>query len=50
MIDSELKIQPESFVPINILVETTDLAYFELKVDYKIMKDDLIIDKRVDTS
>lgn len=31
MSDSELKIQPESFVPFYILVETTDLAYFELK-------------------
>lgn len=27
----ELKTQPESFVPFYILVETTDLAYFELK-------------------
>lgn len=27
----ELKIQPESFVPFYILVETADLAYFELK-------------------
>lgn len=31
MSDSELKTQPESFVPISILEETTDLAYFELK-------------------
>lgn len=31
MSDSELKIQPESFVPISILEETTDIAYFELK-------------------
>lgn len=31
MSDSELKNQPESFVPISILEETTDIAYFELK-------------------
>lgn len=31
MIDSELKNQPKSFVPISILEETTDIAYFELK-------------------
>ena len=31
MSDVELKTQPESFVPFYILVETTDLAYFELK-------------------
>lgn len=31
MSDVELKIQPKSFVPFYILVETTDLAYVELK-------------------
>lgn len=31
MIDSELKTQPKSFVPVSILEETTDIAYFELK-------------------
>lgn len=31
MSDSELKTQPESFMPISILEETTDIAYFELK-------------------
>lgn len=31
MTEIELRPQPESFVPFYILVETTDLAYFELK-------------------
>lgn len=29
--DIESRDQPKSFVPVNILVETTDIAYFELK-------------------
>lgn len=31
MSEIESRIQPKSFVPVNILIETTDLAYFELK-------------------